>query len=266
MNFEDDPEARIRALEQPLSDQARASELGGAQAGSDAAYLPPPVSAYSPPDPNTPTYGTQDFGTQPYGTQQWGTQQWGAQQWGAAPTKVSGGIPWVIFGMIAVVILVISAGIIVFVTQMTGAPDDSSVPSGGGSIDITLGEPSPIPSVEIPQAPTVPSIPVPGVPAPGPPGADPNGTTAAPGQTVTVSGVDENRTVTCKGGDVSVSGIRNTVTIIGHCAQVAVSGIENNITVDAADKIGASGFDNKVTYHGGTPQIDADGSNTVQQG
>lgn len=256
MNFEDDPEARIRALEQPLSDQARASELGGAQAASDAAYLPPPVSAYSPPNPSTPTYGTQDFGTQPYGTQQWGTQQWGA-----APTKVSGGIPWVIFGMIAVVILVISAGIIVFVTQMTGAPDDSSVPSGGGSIDITLGEPSPFPSVEIQQAPTVP-----GVPAPVAPGADPNGTTAAPGQTVAVSGVDENKTVTCKGGDVSVSGIRNTVTIIGHCAQVAVSGIENNITVDAADKIGASGFDNKVTYHGGTPQIDASGSNTVQQG
>ena len=53
VNAEDDPEARIRALEQPLSDQARASELGGGQAGGDAAYLPPPTSPYSPPDYST---------------------------------------------------------------------------------------------------------------------------------------------------------------------------------------------------------------------
>ena len=33
MNPEDDPEARIRALEQPLADTARASELGAAQLG-----------------------------------------------------------------------------------------------------------------------------------------------------------------------------------------------------------------------------------------
>jgi hypothetical protein len=108
MNSEDDPEARIRALEQPLSDQARASELGGGQAGGDAAYLPPPTSAYTPPDYTTPPYGTQQFGNQPYGTQPYGaqpygTQQWGAQPYGAPPKKVSGGIPWLVFGLIAVV-------------------------------------------------------------------------------------------------------------------------------------------------------------------
>jgi hypothetical protein len=65
---------------------------------------------------------------------------------------------------------------------------------------------------------------------------------------------------------VMISGIRNTVTITGHCAEVSVSGIENKITVDAADKIGASGFDNVVTYISGTPQIDTVGSNSVQQG
>lgn len=257
MNFEDDPEARIRALEQPLSDQARASELGVAQTGNDAAHMPPPVSAYSPPD-QTPTYGDQ-----PFGTQQWGTQQWGVQQWGAPSTKVSAGIPWLIFGMIAVVIVVISAGIIVFVTKMSGAgaPDDSGI-SSGGSIDITLGEPSPIPSVEIPQAPTAPNIPAP----PGAPASDPNVTIGAPGQTVTVSGVDENKTIACNDGNVSISGVRDTVTITGHCAVITVSGVDNNITVDAADKIGVSGFNNTVTYHGGAPQIDATVTNTVQQG
>jgi hypothetical protein len=277
VNAEDDPEARIRALEQPLSDQARASELGGGRAGGDAAYLPPTTAPYSPPDYSTPAYGTapygaQPFGTQPYGTQQqyggvpYETQQYGAQpygtSYGAPPKKVSGGIPWLVFGMIAVVFIAIAAGVI-FMTRMTGvtAPDDSSVSSGGGSIDISIPSGPSIPSVEIPDAPTVPQIPTPGLPD-----TEPSVIAGAPGETVTVSGIDEIRTVTCNDATVTVSGIRNTVNIVGHCVAVTVSGIENTITVDAADSIGASGFDNKVTYHSGAPQIDATDANTVQQG
>jgi hypothetical protein len=46
-----------------------------------------------------------------------------------------------------------------------------------------------------------------------------------------------------------------------------VSGIGNVVTVDSADTIGASGFDNQVTYHSGAPQISNSGSsNVVQQG
>jgi hypothetical protein len=108
----------------------------------------------------------------------------------------------------------------------------------------------------------MPSIPA----APRAPTADPNVITGAPGQTVTVSGIDENKTVACNDATVMISGIRNTVTITGHCVEVSVSGIENKITVDAADKIGASGFDNVVTYISGAPQIDNLGSNSVQQG
>ena len=65
---------------------------------------------------------------------------------------------------------------------------------------------------------------------------------------------------------MKISGIRNTVNITGHCVKVSVSGIENIITVDIADTIGASGFDNRVTYHSGSPQIDATGSNVVEHG
>jgi hypothetical protein len=274
VNAEDDPEARIRALEQPLSDQARASELGVRQADGDAAYLPPPTAPYSPPDYSTPAYGTQQpWGTQPYGTQQpygaqpYETQQYGAQPYGTqygAPPKVSGGIPWVVFGMIAVVFITIAAGAMIVMTRMTGvtAPDDSSVSSGGGSVDISIPSEPSIPSVEVPDAPSMPVIPAP----PGFPDADPNVVVGAPGQTVTISGIDENKTVTCNDATVSVSGIRNTVTITGHCVDVLVSGIENDIKVDAADSISASGFDNKVTYFSGAPQIDADGSNSVQLG
>ena len=46
-----------------------------------------------------------------------------------------------------------------------------------------------------------------------------------------------------------------------------MSGVQNSITVDAVDSIDASGFNNKVTYHSGTPKISNSGdSNVVQQG
>ena len=269
MNPEDDPEARIRALEQPLTDQARASELGGGQSAGDSAYLPPPTAAYTPPDYSIPAYGSPPqygsppYGTQQYGTQQYGTQPYGTQQWGAPynapPRRSSAGIPWVLFGVIAVVFLVaIGVGAVIWTTR--SSETGSGVSSGGGSIDVPT-----VPSIEIPSMPSIPSIP--SFPAaPGAPDTDPNVIIGAPGQTVTVSGIDENKTVACNDATVTVSGIRNTVNITGHCVSVSVSGIENAITVDNADRIGASGFDNKVTYHAGTPQIDATGSNTVEQG
>jgi hypothetical protein len=267
VNPEDDPEARIRALEKPLTDQARASELGGGRSGSDTAYLPPPTAPYTS-DYTTPSYGTPPaygtpptygspsaYGNPPHGQQPYATQPYGFP-YGAPPRKISGGIPWVLFGPIAVVFIAIAGGIILYTTSTSRvtSPDDSSVSSGGGSIDI--------PSVPLIEIPSVPSIPAP----PGWAGADPDVLTGAPGQTVTVSGIDETKTVACNDATVEISGIRNTVNITGHCVKVVVSGIENVITVGVADTIGASGFDNRVTYHAGSPQVDAAGSNVVEQG
>jgi hypothetical protein len=65
---------------------------------------------------------------------------------------------------------------------------------------------------------------------------------------------------------VNISGIRNTVNITGHCVKVSVSGVENVVTVDEADTLGASGFNNRITYHSGSPQVDNAGSNVVEQG
>src|SRR4029079_3162922 len=113
--------------------------------------------------------------------------------------------------------------------------------------------------VDVPSAPNIPA-------PPGAPNADPNVITGAPGQTVPVTGIDGTQTVACNDATVTISGIRNTVTITGHCAEVVVSGVDNKVTVDAADKIGASGFDNVITYISGSPQIDNAGTNTVQQG
>jgi hypothetical protein len=262
MNPEDDPEARIRELERPLNDQAQASELGGGQPGSNA-YLPPPTTPYTAPDYNTPAYGNQPpYGTQPYGNQQpYGAQPYGAQPYGnqpynapygEPPRKSSGGIPWVVFGLIAVLFVGgIIAGAVVYTMSNSGG---SSVSSSDGSINIPT-----FPSIEIPN---MPSIPAP----PGAPDTDSNVLIGVPGQDLTVSGIDENKTITCNDANVIVSGIRNTVNITGHCVKVGVSGMNNIVTVDAADAIGASGFDNRVTFHSGSPDIDAPGSNVVEQG
>ena len=57
MNAEDDPERRIRELEQPLSDAARASELGGTQPAGGYNYQSPWAGAPIPPPPPPGSYG-----------------------------------------------------------------------------------------------------------------------------------------------------------------------------------------------------------------
>ena len=242
MKAEDDPEARIRELERPLTNQARTSELGAGQSSSGGAYVPPPAPAYNAPDYTAPTYGAPP----PYGTQY-------PAPYPAPRRKVSGGIPWLVFGLIAVVLVAIAAGVIVFTTKIAGftTSDGSGVSGGGGSTDI----------------PSIPSIDIPSIPAPpGAPGADLEVISPPPGGEVSVSGVENNKTVACNDGSVNISGIRNTVNVIGHCLKVTVSGMNNVITVDIADAIGASGFDNRITYHSGSPQIDSTDSNIVEQG
>jgi hypothetical protein len=64
-----------------------------------------------------------------------------------------------------------------------------------------------------------------------------------------------------------VSGTTNTITVTGHCTSVSVAGHGNRVTIDSTDAIGASGTNDVVTYHWGSPKIaNAGTSNTVQQG
>ncbi len=60
MKPEDDPEARIRELERPLAETARASEMGSNQTPGSYPYTPGPSA---PPTP--PTYGVPFPGTTP---------------------------------------------------------------------------------------------------------------------------------------------------------------------------------------------------------
>jgi hypothetical protein len=87
--------------------------------------------------------------------------------------------------------------------------------------------------------------------------------TVEPGGSVSIGGVDKQQTVICNQGTVSISGMNNTIEVQGSCAAVTVSGMDNTITVESADTIGASGFDNKVTYRNGDPQTSQSGTGNV---
>ncbi|MBA0049004.1 DUF3060 domain-containing protein [Mycobacteroides sp. LB1] len=95
----------------------------------------------------------------------------------------------------------------------------------------------------------------------------PGPTYAPPGSTFSVSGTHKQITVNCDDCSVNVSGVSNTVEVQGNCDTLTVSGVENAVTVETAREIRASGFDNKVTYHSGEPEVSKSGDrNTVEQG
>jgi hypothetical protein len=229
-NSHDDPEDRIRELERPLADAARSSELGSSQPAGQA-YPPGPTG---PPPPGPWTYGG------PYGG-----------PFGPPPKPPSSNRMWWILGTVIVIgVVALAGGIAAFAShQLSGVRSIiNSPPTISGTFSPQPTTPrSPTPSTSGALAPTSPAPP--------------------PGGELSISGINVNRTIACNDSIVSISGVSNTVVITGHCTSLTVSGVQNSITVDAVDTIDASGFNNKVTYHSGTPKITNVGdSNVVQQG
>jgi len=220
MADKEDPEERIRELERPLTETARASESNSWQ---PAAQTYPPGTTGAP-GPTPWTYG----GAFP----------------GPPPKRPSGNRVWWIVGAAFVIgVVALAGGIAAFAAhQISGV---RSIISSPPTIHGTFGPPVSSPSSTGPSTSAVPPA----------------------GGKLSVSGINENRTIACNNSIVSVSGVSNTVMITGHCARLSVSGVQNSITVDAVDSIDASGFNNKVTYHSGTPAVsNAGDSNVVQQG
>lgn len=245
MNSEEDPEARIRELEQPMADRARASELGSDVDGGYS-YPPPPPGPVPPPvsAPMSPNYAPPSYSNynNPYP--------------GGTPRSSSGiRLFWILAAVAVIGGLVIVAGVAAYVarqfseaesaitstnetttavTSVTAAPGSNEPPTGKTRVPSSASSPAP---------------------------------TAPAGEQVIISGINEKRTVSCNGNAITVSGISNTVTLTGHCGSVTVSGLQNVVTVDTADTIEASGLDNRVTYHSGAPKINkSGGNNTVEQG
>ncbi len=230
MKSEDDPEARIRELEQPLADAAHASEVGANPAPGKWA---PPSGPPMPPPPAVPYDGTFQgpFQSPPPGARRQGR-----------------GL-WILLALFVIGMIALPIAIFLFSAhQVTRGGLTTLLPAPG------ISSISPTPSGAAPGTTSV--------APPTPPGSM---TTAPAGENVTVSGINEVRTIACNGGSVSVSGITNNVVITGHCTSVNVSGIQNQVTVDAADRIQASGSGNRVTYHTGSPRIGNSGLNNVVQ-
>jgi hypothetical protein len=246
MKSEDDPEARIRELEQPLADTARASEAGnpppGKWAAPPAPVFPPPAQPYGggvPPAP--PPYG----GVPP------------APPFGGSYSSTSSGmfsrsrVWWIVATAFVIGMIALPAGILFFTARTvshsgltTLLPNPTIAAPSGGVTQIPGVVPSTLPTSGATAAPTAPA-----------------------GASLSISGINESRTIACNGSAINVSGVSNTVVITGHCASLSVSGVQNKVTVDTVDSIEASGFSNQITYHTGSPSIDNAGEgNVVQQG
>lgn len=199
MEPQDDPEARIRALERSLD--ARATELGMGQYGSGESY--PPTLAH-------PSYGV------PYPE---------------ASASGSGGFRawWLVPALIAVAVVVVAAGVAIFAANMstrdgsvTGDPGSQDVFGGGGPID------------EAPaRQPTVPDGQTVTIPPPGGQlsvaGVEENKTIACNDSVVSVSGVSNTVTITGNCASLTVSGMENQVTV--NAADVInASGFDNVVT------------------------------------
>ena len=229
MDPQDDPEKRIRELERPLAEAARASESGSS---------PPPAGAYPPP-PGAPwSYQAPLAG--PFA--------------GAPPQRRPGNRTWWIVGTFVVIgALALAGGIAAFAAhQLSGVRSIiRSTPTAPGA---TSSPPhSPAPSSGRTKTPG--------------PSASQTSPSPPPGAKLSVSGINESRTIACNDSIVSVSGVSNTVLITGHCARISVSGVQNSITVDSVDTVDASGFNNKVIYHSGSPKVtNAGDSNVVEEG
>jgi hypothetical protein len=79
------------------------------------------------------------------------------------------------------------------------------------------------------------------------------------GNTVTVGA--------CNNGNLKLSSYRIAFNVTGHCASLSISSYDNKVNVDSVDNIIVSGYNNDVTYHSGTPNVTDSGyTNNIQQG
>ncbi len=216
-----------------------------------ANFTPPPATFAAPPPVTGPPDPTAPYWDQP-------------PAWEQPPPTGPGLLrPAVLIPVALLVLVLLGAGVFGLVqlvssdstpttsTRATGttAPSREPEPSTSEARPSTT-RPSSTASSTTPSAPSTSVAPPPPPPTP-----------------TTVSGIGRNQTIACNNDEVTVSGIQNTVTFTGHCAKVTVSGQKNQVTLDSADTIEASGIDNVVTYHTGTPVIDRSGiDNTIQQG
>jgi Protein of unknown function (DUF3060) len=226
MKSEDDPEARIRELEQPLAEAARASEAAANQ--SPSKWAPPPGPPMPPPSgpPLTPTPPPPPY-----------SDSFSSPRTGMLPRGL---IRWIMLAVVVIGMICLPLVIFHFSAQQvsrSGLPTMLPFPEGSSS--------SPTPSGMLPHTSA-------GAP-----------TTAPAAGSLSVAGINESRTEVCKDRQVRVSGVGNQVVLTGHCASLSISGVRNKVIVDATESIQAAGVNNDITYLIGTPHIDTSGTGNL---
>jgi hypothetical protein len=210
MNPEDDPEARIRELERPLS--ARATELGTGQL--DNSYSSPP--------------------TYPMPGQRWSS----GLQFPVRPPNRNR--LWLILAIIAVGLLALAGGVVVYsVTSVTSglpiASDPSRASGGGGAFDTTA---TPSPAAPADPAESGAQLSVSGI--------GENRTLVCDESAVSISGVSNTVVITGHCSTVQISGVSNVVTL-DSAGKIDASGIQNRVTFHTGEPtINNSGSDNSV--------------------
>src|ERR1700722_13315556 len=62
---------------------------------------------------------------------------------------------------------------------------------------------------------------------------------------------------------IAVNNYGNKFTLTGHCGSLKVSAYDNQVQVDSVDVVDVSGYSNAVTYHSGSPKITQSGYDIV---
>jgi Protein of unknown function (DUF3060) len=223
MKSEDDPEARIRQLEQPLADSARVSETG----------VTPPPGKWAP--PSGPPIAPPPL---PYSGSFGPTLQ----------TSSRGRTWWILAAVFVIGMIALPAGILLFtahqvsrsgLTTLLPTPGISTIsptPSGATTQTPTAG-PSTSPSA-VPTAPAGENQSISGI--------SENQTIACSNSTVSISGVSNTVVITGHCASLSVSGVQNKVTVEA-VDSIETSGFNNQITYHSGSpSIDKSGEGNVV--------------------
>lgn len=214
MPANDDPEDRIRELERPLADAARASELGGA---------PPPSGGYPPAPPPPPAPWT-----------------YGAAFPGYPQQRRSGNRMWWILGTVVVVgMAALAAGIAVFAGRhLSGV---RSIINSPPSISATFGPPTSAPGSRSPSSDVPPQgdeLTVTGV--------NERRTIACNDSVVHVTGASNTVVIAGHCASLSVAGLQNEITV-DAVDSIEASGLNNKVTYHSgAPKITNSGVSNVI--------------------
>jgi hypothetical protein len=211
MKPEDDPEARIRELERPLAETARASEVAASQTPGGYAYPPgPPVA------PPTLSYGGPFSGTSARSPSRF------RLLWLLAPFLVIGAVALVSYnadrhsrgGLVILSPTPSASATQTPVPQPSTSPTSGPMPPAGANLSIS--------------------------------GINQNRTIACNGSVVSVSGISNKVVITGHCASLTVSGVQNSVTV-DAVDTIEAAGFNNQVTYHTGSpSIDKSGEQNVV--------------------